>query len=271
MNAFLTKPLDPNLLVRTVHAHVGKAQGTPLNASGSVSPHPQTVDTQRPEIQGIDTATARKLLQGDSNLFLDLTQRMVRDHGSTSFLLGVGDTPEALATLLARVHKLRGSAGMLGANAVRALATDLETQLRDLQSEWHTGAKVPPGVINLSQALNDTLRQLQADFEGVLIARSKDTKSTLSADEPTQTRATGTLSEPSLQRIHAILQLLDRQDLAALTEMETLAQELTQWMGSEAVHTLQQAVNRLDFAEASRMLSGLISSTEGHGAFGGNS
>ena len=53
--------------------------------------------------------------------------------------------------------------------------------------------------------------------------------------------------------------------------METLAQELTQWMGSEAVHTLQQAVNRLDFAEASRLLSGLISSTADHGAFGGNS
>lgn len=271
MNAFLTKPLDPNLLVRTVHAHVGKAQGKPLKASGSVSPHPQAVDTQWPEIQGIDTATARKLLQGDSNLFLDLTQRMVRDHGSTSFLLSVGDTPEALATLLARVHKLRGSAGMLGANAVHALTTDLETQLRDLQSKWHTGAEVPPGVINLSQSLNDALRQLQADFEGVLIARSKDTKSTLSADEPTQTRATGTLSEASLQRMHAVLQLLDRQDLAALTEMETLAQELTQWMGSEAVHTLQQAVNRLDFAEASRLLSGLISSTADHGAFGGNS
>ena len=160
---------------------------------------------------------------------------------------------------------------MLGANAVRVLATDLETQLRDLQSEWHTRAEVPPGVINLSQALNDTLRQLQADFEGVLIARSKDTKSTLSADEPTQTRATGTLSEPSLQRIHAVLQLLDRQDLAALTEMETLAQELTQWMGSEAVHTLQQAVNRLDFAEASRMLSGVIPSTFGPRKFDGHS
>lgn len=271
MNAFLTKPLDPSLLVRTVHTHVGKAQGTPPMAAGSVSPHPQTVGTQWPEIQGIDTAYATKLLQGDSHLFLELMRRMVHDHCSAGFLLSDGYTPEAFSTLLARVHKLRGSAGMLGARAINALTADLETQLRDLQSDWHPGATVPPGLMGLLQALNVALGQLQADFESVLATRNKAIKPAPTTEVSTQTPTTSGLSEASLQRIYVFLQLLNRQDLAALTEMETLAPELTQWMGREAINALHQAVNRLEFAEASRMLSGVIPSTFDPRKFDGHS
>lgn len=212
-----------------------------------------------------------KLLQGDSNLFLELMRRMVHDHCSAAFLLSDGDTPEAFAALLAGVHKLRGSAGMLGARAINALTADLETLLRSLQSDWHPGATVPPVVMGLLQSLNDTLGQLQADFESVLVKKNKATEPAPTVEEPTQTPGTSNLSEASLQRIHVFLQLLDRQDLAALTEVETLAPELTQWMGSDAIHTLHQAVNRLDFAEASRMLSGVIPSTFGARNFDGHS
>ncbi len=271
MNAFLTKPLDPSLLVRTVHAHVGKAQGTPLKAPDIVAPRLQSTDTQWPEMQGVDTATAMKLLQGNSTLFLELMQRMVHDHCSAGFLLSDGDSPEAFATLLARVHKLRGSAGMLGASGINALTADLETQLRGIQNNWHPGATVPPGVMDLLQSLNEMLRQLQAEFESVLAIWGKANELAPTAEEPAQPPATSDLSDADLQRIDALLQLLGRQDLAALTEMETLAPELTRWAGRGAVHTLQQAVNRLDFAEASRILSDLISSTESHGAFGGHS
>lgn len=271
MNAFLTKPLDPNLLVRTVHAQVGKAQGKPLEATERVSPHQQSADTQWPEIDGVDTAYAMKLLQGDSTLFLELMQRMVHDHCSAGFLLSDGDSTEAFATLVARVHKLRGSAGMLGARAINTLTADLENRLRGMQDNWHSRATVPPDVGDLLQSLNDTLRQLQSDFASVLAARNKSTEPIPTAREPAQTPAASTLSKASLQRIRAFLQLLERQDLAALMEMETLSPQLTQWTSGEAVHTLQQAVNRLDFAEANRLLSDMISSTGSHDAFGGHS
>lgn len=258
MNAFLTKPLDPALLVRTVHAQVGMKLLAPLKASDGRSPHPQTVNTQWPEIDGIDTANAMALLQGDLKLFLELMRRLVNENSSTDFSLSDDYTPEVMATLLARVHKLRGSAGMLAARALHALATDLEAQLWNMQKGWHEGAAVAPGVGSLLQALNDSLGQLRADFERVASQGITVMPPSSLTDQSNETTSKSTISESDLQRIQAFIQLLDRQDLAALTEMQSLAPDLARWMGDQANHRMQQAISNLDFAKAISLLTSFM-------------
>lgn len=135
MADFLTKPIDPPRLIRTLRAHVEKRRGEPLplrprpSPAGAAPTPCAEAAPAWPEIRGIDGAEASRLLGGDVEFFRELLGQFI--DGNAGVLdrihdaLAAGD-PAAAARL---VHKLRGQAGSLGAKLLQQAAAALEDAL----------------------------------------------------------------------------------------------------------------------------------------------
>jgi len=243
MDAFLTKPLDPAQLVRTVHSQVTRARGSAVAAGVAEPAAGKQPAADWPHVEGIHSRDAQRMMQGDVGLFGSLLQRFVRDYGRS--LLSLTDSPsdEERDALTALVHKLRGSSGMLAANQLHALATELETALRGGATD----------VDALIASVNDALRQLTASADSVF-AQSGALHKT---PQPTAALppAAGKVSAATMSSIRALQQLLARQDLAAMQSFESLAPDLLAALGPQTMESLRSAVHSLDFATAARTLS----------------
>lgn len=168
MDAFLTKPLDPARLVRTVRAQASKSRRTPT-AHRNISAAPtSSAESGWPEIEGILTSDAVRLMHGDVDLFGDLLHRFLREYGTGFSRLAQGHSPAERAALIARVHKLRGSSGMLGATRLHSIASELETRLRGWDDPPARHISNMQGVTDLTTALNESLRQLAAAASAAL-------------------------------------------------------------------------------------------------------
>ncbi len=123
MSDYVVKPFDSSTLVRTILRHVKPARVT---GQGSAAPmaRPQTA-APWPEIEGIASAEVRARLSGDFALFRSLLTRLL-DEFSDVAICGTPQDADSLAICRARLHKLKGSAGMLGANAIQKLAGEGE-------------------------------------------------------------------------------------------------------------------------------------------------
>ena len=233
MNAFLTKPLDPERLVRTVHGCIHKAADTPGLAPAPVAT--QVLPAAWPQIPGVDTAQASQRLGGDLDLWLKSLRRMLAEYADWAG--GELDLPQdesARQTPAARLHKLRGIAGTLGITEVMALAQALEADLlqatptAQLAAQW--------------QALQAALASLQRHSEPVLKA----------ALAPAALEGQADASEADLAQL---LDLLQRQDLDALTWWRTRTHWLQARFGVTLVERVSHLLDDLDFAGASAALT----------------
>ncbi|MGC4367585.1 ATP-binding protein [Hydrogenophaga sp. R2] len=234
MNAFLSKPLDLARLiveVRRVMTEAGARVPEVVSAQAQ---------TQAPAgagwtpVNGIDMAAARQLLCGDHGLFIGLLERFVKDTASLPGELPAWcrDTnPARREALLARLHKLRGAAGALGATETAGIGHRLEQALRQ---------GLPAD--DLAQALADALARL-AVAAGRALADHQG--------QQTQAPPAAPVALPALQALAALLQ---RQDLDALDRYAELAGGIRALAGDESEAALREAVQSLDFARASHLL-----------------
>lgn len=134
VNQVLSKPLDPEELIRAIRRYVELVRGEALPIEllpemdrDALPGNPKQNDF--PAIPGIDPAQASRSLQGDLDFFIVLLKRFMAEHQSI---------PEALQTMLrygkraeaaAALHKLRGIAGNLGAMSLVDRAKALEVGL----------------------------------------------------------------------------------------------------------------------------------------------
>ncbi len=239
MTAFLTKPLDPERLVRTVHDCVHHALATPDHrAEPAVASLADGAPDNWPQIPGVDSAQAAQRLGGDLELWLKSLQRLLNDVGAwvgnDTALPADEDARRALA---ARLHKLRGMAGTLGINGVMEQARVLEAGLLqptpdlDLSAMW--------------RALQSALATLQRHSEPVLkVARQSGMDKT----------AAGQV-EASDADLAQLLDLLQRQDLDALTWWSSRSHWLQDRFGVTLFERVSHLLDELDFSGASVALS----------------
>jgi CheY-like chemotaxis protein len=125
MNDYLVKPFDSGTLVRTILRHVKPPDGRPSGRVPARPMAPPPTGAPWPEIEGIVSADVQRRLSGDFALFRSLLTRLLDEFSDVA----IGGTPRdanALALCRARLHKLKGSAGMLGANSIQELAGEGE-------------------------------------------------------------------------------------------------------------------------------------------------
>ncbi|MBP8190431.1 MAG: response regulator, partial [Aquabacterium sp.] len=238
MDEFLTKPLDPSNLVRTLRRSIERAKGQPLTLKASTkragTPH------HWPDIAGIDGKDAAHRLSNDLSLFLGMLDRLLREFDAQKLMAEpIADQPTERQTLAARMHNLRGSAGLLGAQDVYRLAGKLETALRANAAAAEAGASMA--------ALCQALQALAVAAEPALAAHRSAESHHQSA-----THSAGSLQPQDIERLATLLR---QQDLAALDHFKHIAPALLNLWGATVVDPLRQAIEGFDFAAALTLLN----------------
>jgi signal transduction histidine kinase/ActR/RegA family two-component response regulator len=123
MNDFIIKPFDAATLISTVMRHTVRAR-IPRSES-AVGPLAAIARVDWPEITGIDTGEARDRWCEDPILFRSSLERFLGEFSDMAVPLSRGE-PLILVEQATRLHKLRGSAGLLGANVIQQLAAEAQ-------------------------------------------------------------------------------------------------------------------------------------------------
>ena len=158
MSDYLSKPIDPGLLWKTLHQWLVPDAELP-----GVDAPPEAKNDEGPlpvlSIEGLDTATGLRLMGGKQKLYLDMLRKFALKQADVAErirdALDNGDTDAAERI----VHTLKGLCGSIGAQGLQQQAAALESMLR-------SGAA--------DQALQNLLVDLEddiADLAGKLSAR----------------------------------------------------------------------------------------------------
>ena len=240
MDDFISKPLDPHALIRLLRRHVESRQGSPWPVErrqagvGATPPH-------WPRLPDVDTREAAERIGPDPAVFLRMLERLLQEYQDLR-RPSSAEAPRNTDDLTARLHKLRGSAGMLGAKVVQQLAGDAETLSRAAAPQ----ASLRPALEALAQALE---RLHQQSAHALAKLRQENPDATPVPQAPTA------LSRPVLQ---SWVDLLEAQDLGALARFAELAPALRQRLAPETFAALQEAIERLSFGPAAAIVTPLL-------------
>ena len=237
MDGFLTKPLDPERLVHMVRGCIERSResatpppGRPAEVKASAPP-----DHHWPQVPGLDSALAQQRLGGDMALWLKLLQRLRDEFGDLATAgLPLPGTETAQHAFAARLHKLRGSAGTLGATELMDKAHALEIGLRNQQPPAELGTRW--------QALQEALAALHCHSTLALQAAHL---TALNIDSSTPATDADMPSD-----VPHFLELLQRQDLDALAWWKTHAGALRTRLGAATIERVDHCLDELDFASA---------------------
>src|ERR1700728_126393 len=118
MNDFISKPFDPQALIRKVRRLVEEARGEPISMV-VLDSEPARHAAEMPLMSSIDAGVVQQMFGGDLLLFKLLLTRMTRDYEDLALPITVSpDDQTSRNQLTGRTHKLKGSAGMIGATGI---------------------------------------------------------------------------------------------------------------------------------------------------------
>ncbi len=251
---FLAKPIDPEELIEAVRRAASARRATTAPAPLAVPAEPRPVPQPPgpagwPAIDGIDIKAARRQLGGDHVLFQRLLTRLLAEHGDWAALtpdVATGWDAAARAVWRARAHRLRGSAGVLGAQGLARAATALEAALEP-------GADPAPAT--------PALAAVRTAFDAVRAAAPADG----AVKPPPVSAAPASEAETAATaaRIERLAEQLQAQDLDGVETFEACRAALAVRLGDERVRALARAIDDLDFAAARRLLDDALGARDG--------
>ncbi|NKN33018.1 hybrid sensor histidine kinase/response regulator [Marichromatium bheemlicum] len=229
MNDYLTKPFEPDQMVRILRRHIERARGAALPVAETQDQPPPR--PQWPAIPGLQMRDAERRLDGDWALFQSSGRNLLQDFADLQE--ASPPPPNAHAALADRLHRLAGSAGLIGAEAIRQQAKSIEHQLRQ---------PAPPDLTEQLSRLAQALRNLQTDLHPHLRSPSRHTPPDADDDRQHQALDAATL-EPLRQDLVA-------HRLTAVTTFEALAPRLETAFGATDLIALDTAIRGLRFDQA---------------------
>jgi HPt (histidine-containing phosphotransfer) domain-containing protein len=238
MNDIVTKPFDPQVLIRKVRYLVEQTRNEPIPIA--------VLDRRRglqpavePLIPSIDADVVQRMFGQDLTLFTSALSRMLRDYVDFAEPISapLGDQV-VRSQLTARVHELRGSAGLMGAMGVMHLAGTAETALEQGRSIDVVG----PILGRLTSAYSDMRDEAQ-----FWLARQAERE----ALSDVKTAPRPTIEAADVEELYA---LLDSRNLAALDKFSLLSPSLSEFLGAARFDRLRDAVDNLDFPLGAQLL-----------------
>jgi HPt (histidine-containing phosphotransfer) domain-containing protein len=238
MNDFISKPFDPQALIRKVRRLVEKARGKPISMVILDTP-PEPQANGRPVlIPSIDAGIVQQMFGEDLALFQSLLGRLIAEYTDLTVPIKISPADATQrARLKGRAHKLKGSAGMIGATDVVRLAGAAETAL-------HQGRPVEV-VEGILQRLASALTALSEETAPYL-KRQKE----LSAMEPEQMGG----ANADAAQLDDLCVLLESQDLAALAKFKLVSRSLSHILGPLRFDRLSAAIDNLNFPQGVQLL-----------------
>jgi CheY-like chemotaxis protein/HPt (histidine-containing phosphotransfer) domain-containing protein len=241
MDEFITKPLNPLALIRALRRHVERVRGVAVPLVPRDAPA-ETGLPAWPHIDGIDSREVAQRLGGDVQLFTAMLDNLLRDAADLADGCDPGPwDAERREQALARMHRLRGSAAVLGARRVQRVAGEAEAAL-----------KAGAGDDLLHAAMHHLAAALQA------LDRASHVWMLAQAETPAPAPHAPQVAPPDPASLRLLVALLVNQDLAARKRFNALAAPLHAALGHEGFGRLRRAVDGLDYATAAGLLGELL-------------
>lgn len=243
MDDFLTKPLEPLNVVKLLRSKIGMYRGKAPQAvltppDGGTDSLSSPASQPWPEISGIHAKSAMGNLGNSVDLFnrlLALVRKNYSGWGVTWIELAHRKGAGINTDLCASLHKLRGSAGMLGATELAAVAEQAESAI--------LGGTVFP-----LEAVQRVAGVLDA-----LLAQIDDHISLLMPNEIVVLDP-GPLTQAGRDKLATLAELLCKSDLDAIDLGLALRLELVSLLGLDDAEGILQKIDELDFKTAHALL-----------------
>ncbi|HCE2133708.1 TPA: CHASE domain-containing protein [Vibrio parahaemolyticus] len=238
MNDFLTKPISPTQLISVLRTQIVQYLGKNIEVEEINIPSQPQDDW--PSIDGLDISQAKELLMNNKVLFFNTLEHLLEDNENLilddSFDMSSLSNIETRLNLASQAHKLRSSAGMIGAQSLHTLASSAENILResDLQAEV--------AILELSSEL----KKLKVASKDAMVEWKTSTEMPIVAAVSNEV--------VSLDLANQLLTMFDAQDLNALTLVEEQKEYLFNLLGKDTLNLLLDATKRLNFKQASEVL-----------------
>jgi PAS domain S-box-containing protein len=239
MNDFISKPFDPQALIRKVRRLVEEARGEPipmiiLDTQASVDPG------DRPKLMAsIDAGVVQQMFGDDLTLFHSLLARLLLEYADLAVPVHVSSEDQALRDQLAgRAHKLKGGAGMIGATEVMRLAGAVEKALNQGRS---------------ADGVEGLLRQLAASLT-TLSEQSAPYLKQQAENEASAGKQPVLQENVSSTQLTELCVLLESQNLVALDKFTLISPSLSHTIGPLRFNRVRAAVENLDFQLGAQLL-----------------
>ena len=237
MNDFVSKPFDPEALIRKVRRLVEQARGEPISLVVLDAKPACAVDG--PLMSSIDAGVVKQMFGDDLPLFKSLLARMLRDYADLALPISVSPDDQTMRSQLqGRTHKLKGSAGMIGATRVMRFAGAAEEALQECRP-----VAIVEGILR-QLALALTILREEAELS---LAR-----------QPEQDADTGAkaANAPKIGTadIDELCTLLESQNLAAVDKFGLLSVSLSEMLSAVRFDRLCVAIDDLDFQRGAELL-----------------
>ncbi|MBF0254857.1 MAG: PAS domain S-box protein [Gammaproteobacteria bacterium] len=247
----ITKPIDPERFYATLNRHMRGRSGN----AGLPEPAPESEQTpeqatssalQLPQIEGLEVAPSLRRVGNNPGLYLNLLRRFSTDYRDSAERIRQLLQSSAKADAERLAHSLKGASGNLGASLLYAQAGELESALREPQSQDHAQASaeieaqlqpMDREIQRLCQAIDSHLQQQQA--------------------EP-QTRQRGpSLAElaPQLRNFYNRLGEFDTETLDLFLDLRPA---LSQHFAAAKLQNLARQLDAYNFTEAQQCLAELL-------------
>jgi PAS domain S-box-containing protein len=246
MNDFISKPFDPPALIRKVRRLVEKARGTPVPMI-ILDEKSARLATGELLMSSVDAGVVQQMFGDDLALFKSLLARVLRDFADLALPISVSpEDPITQSALKARTHKLKGSAGVIGATTVMRLAGEAEEAIEESRP-----VDIVEGILRRLASALTTLRE-EADL---MLARAPDPNIDIGPKE-TERRNVG---PGDIDELRA---LLESQNLAAIDRFNLLSSSLSNLMGAVLFQRLRDAIDNLEFRLGAELLNQALPSKD---------
>ena len=231
MNDFVAKPFNVPNLVSTIRRHLPFTPG-PVDVEPATAVSPPT-PTQWPNIDGVDIANAKSLMGGDIPLFLGMLKLLLAEYKSTPL-----EAESTRTDLKQRLHKLKGTSGMLGLSVIHQLAANAEDAcLSASPVEMH--AWVQKIRVELDRVEKSATPHLDA-YQRVQEVLSAPARVPLDLDE-----------------VNELRKLLLRQNMNAIEKFDAMQGGIRAMLDAAQFQKLQECMQKLQFEAAAKILEPL--------------
>ena len=234
MRAHITKPIDPELLYRTLMQFYRPGQTTVVPAE----PVNRSSTSEVLEIDGLDVTDGLKRVAGNMKLYRSLLGQFVAQQADTVSAVRAGLERQDFALVERLVHTLKGVSGNLGAKNINKLAAELEGSLKNRN------------VGLLETALSGLAVELAHVVEAI-----SNSLGTRTAEIPPRASASDLTETVAL--LKQTKQLLADDDGAALDFLLEARPRIDGIISDTDLNALQNAVSDFDFAAALDYLNGI--------------
>jgi CheY-like chemotaxis protein len=234
MDDYIIKPFDAQALVRSILRHVKPASGQLAPQSDAAPETRAQAAGPWPEIEGIDSTDVRARLSDDLDLFRSTLKRLLDEFSDVAIPVATEDSV-ALAVHAGRMHKLRGSAGILGAKAIQQLAGEAEAACGagEVERATHLAARLVAQLQGLRQNAAPVFMAARVQAEEEALPSGAELESQLLAD---------------------LVVLLRQQSLSAMGRFSSISPQLRRLLSKGSYERVRVHIDNLQFSDAANAL-----------------